>query len=247
MEVITKLDRVFESTDVCHGCGSVLGLKFVLQSLENMKNAVLVMSPGEILPMIRSRMAVNVITSRNPAATASGLARARPDMNIIAYAGDGFTNLTISSLLSASENFLYVCCNNSFLPDNSIKEFTPFVRNAAYSAAASVAYYEDFIVKLRKSFSISGFKFIDLLAPCPSKWSFDASNTIEIGRLCTETCVWPLYEIDNGISVTKIPSRIEPVKRLLEAVNVTAKEDALQLLQDRAGKRWKALNEGKLI
>ena len=151
--------------------------------------------------------------------------------------------------MSNKDNILYICYNNSLrLNPYSIKEFVPAVRNATYCATVSVAYYEDFVAKLRKSFPRTGFKFIDLLAPCPARWNFDTSNTIEIGRMITESFVWPLYEIDNGnVSVTKIPSNTDTVKRVFEILKTAAPDDKIREIQDRVNKRWKALNEGRMI
>ncbi len=249
MEILTKLDSVFEATNICTGCGSLLGLKMVLQSVE-LKNTVLILSPGEVSQISKSRPRVSLIVSKNPAATALGLAKSRQDLNIIVHAGDGITASTLPSLLSTHENILYVCYNNSMPADSSYyeKDFTHAVPNASYSATASVAYYEDFVNKIKKALSKPGFKFINLLTPCPARWKFDTSNTIEIGRVMTETSLWPLYEIENGtVSVTKMPARIEPVKRFFEIMKTQHPEEKVQELQDRANRKSKQLNEGRIL
>lgn len=251
MEILTKLDRVFEASH-CPGCGSILGLKFLLQTLDRLDNVILVTSPGEISFLAKAGLHVSVVNSRNPAATARGLAAAMPDKNIIVYAGDGFTEMNLPSILETKENVLYVCYNNfgySLLNSVHGRSFAPhFVRKAAYAATASVAYYEDFIAKLRKAFSSAGLRFIDLLAPCPALWKYETSNTIEIGRMATEALVWPLYEItESGMTVTKVPSKIETLQRFLDAVKIKIISQDAQKEQDALNKRWKALNEGKII
>ncbi|MBI3190923.1 hypothetical protein HYZ41_04450 [archaeon] len=247
MEILTKTDHVFESTDSCLGCGVTLGLKFILQSVENLKNTVLVVSPGEVAELGKSHLRLNVIKSDNPAATAIGIANARPDINVIVYASDGITFSTLSTVLSSEANILYICCNNSLQPGR-MKEFVPLVRNASYAATASISYYEDFISKLKKSFLKTGTRFIDLLTPCPSRWGFEPSNTIEMGRMATESYLWPIYEVEKGaVSVTKTPPHNEPVKRILEILKMSLPEDKERDLQDYANRKWKALNDGKLI
>jgi len=37
-----------------------------------------------------------------------------------------------------------------------------------------------------------------VIAPCPRGWRHDSSKTIEMAKLAVETCVWPLYEYENG-------------------------------------------------
>ncbi|MCX6815556.1 MAG: hypothetical protein NT120_01760 [Candidatus Aenigmarchaeota archaeon] len=245
MNVLTKNDSVFEASSSCPGCGSILGLKFLLQSYENLENTVLVTSPGSISSMGKAGLHVNFVNSRNPAATARGLAKANPDLNVVVYAGDGFTNTIASSLLAAKENFLYVCHNSSILSRRDFAKILGF--RTAYTATASVAYYEDFISKLKKSQQKTGFKFIELFAPCPVTMNYDPSNTVEIGRIATETGLWPLYEIENALTITKIPPRIEPVQRYMETLRITMTEEEQKALQDYVTKNWKSLNEGKIV
>jgi len=245
VDVLTKLDPVFERNATCPGCGSVLGLKFILQSLEDTKNVVIVTSPGEITELVKS-LKVPVVNSSDPASTARGLAVAMPESRIIVYAGDGYTANNMTSLLSVTENVLYICYNNS----NQIerKEFVKAVSHlSSYSATANVAYYEDFVAKLRKVFSKSGFRFIDLLCPCPARWGFDKSNTIEVGRMATESCVWPLYEVDGIAAITKIPPRQEPVTLYLEMLRIKLPEEKVRSLQESVNKNWRALGESKLV
>lgn len=250
MEILTKLGRVFESSH-CQGCGSILGLKFVLQALERLDNVILVTSPGEASFLAKSGLRVSVVNSRNPAATARGLAVAT-DKLIIVYAGDGFTEMTLPSVLEIRENVLYICYNNlgySLLGSQKIRSFAGhFAGRSAYAATASVAYYEDFIAKLKKCLLLSGMRFIDLLAPCPALWKYEPSNTIEVGRIATESLVWPLYEItDAGVAVTKVPAKAETVQQFLDVLRIKKSEQDLQKEQDMVNKRWKALNEGKIM
>ncbi len=251
MEILTKLDRVWESSH-CPGCGSILGLKFVLQSLERLDNVILVTSPGEISLLAKSGLRVPVVNSRNPAATARGLAVAQPDKMVIVYAGDGFTEMTLPSVMDIKENVLYICYNNmgyALLNKMQRKELgLNFISKANYVATASVAYYEDFIVKLKKAFAIGGLRFIDLLAPCPALWKYEPSYTIEVGRIATESTVWPLYEMtESGISVTKTPAKVETMQHFLDAIKMKLPEQETQKEQELLNKRWKALNEGKII
>ncbi len=253
MEILTKTDKVFESSNNCPGCGSILGLKFLLQLIPNLKNSVLITSPGDIALLGKSGLKVNLINSRNPVATARGLSAARPDLNIVVYSDDEFTSMNLPSVVAARENFLYICCNNSGFANINVKtrtkEFASLMMdNAVYSATASVAYYEDLISKLTKAFSKTGFKFIDLLAPCPILWSYDSSNTIEVGRMATESLFWPLYEIDNkSVAITKIPPTIEQFQRFVNMLKISMPQEELQTTQDNLNRRWRALNEGKLM
>jgi 2-oxoisovalerate ferredoxin oxidoreductase beta subunit len=68
-----------------------------------------------------------------------------------------------------------------------------------YAATASVAYPEDFIKKLRKARDIPGPKFFHVYAPCPTGWRLPPEKTVEISRMATDACVFPLYEVENGV------------------------------------------------
>jgi pyruvate/2-oxoacid:ferredoxin oxidoreductase beta subunit len=67
-----------------------------------------------------------------------------------------------------------------------------------YIATATVAFPEDLEKKLKKAKTISGFRFIHILAPCPPGWGTESSETIEISRLAVATGFFPLYEVING-------------------------------------------------
>ena len=85
-----------------------------------------------------------------------------------------------------------------------------------YVATASISYPEDLVNKVKKAASIDGPAYIHLLQPCTTGWGFDASKTIEIGRLAVETGSWILYEIENGeFNITYRPEERKPVREYL--------------------------------
>jgi len=93
-----------------------------------------------------------------------------------------------------------------------------------YVATASIAYPLDFVEKVRKAASKSGFRYIHLHAPCPVGWRFPPSKTVEVGRLAVETGMWILYEIENGVlrltgrsRVLLDPSKRKPIEEYLRA------------------------------
>jgi pyruvate/2-oxoacid:ferredoxin oxidoreductase beta subunit len=67
-----------------------------------------------------------------------------------------------------------------------------------YMATATVAFPEDLDEKLKKAKSISGFRFIHILSPCPPGWGTESSETVEISRLAVATGFFPLYEVVDG-------------------------------------------------
>jgi len=67
-----------------------------------------------------------------------------------------------------------------------------------YVATASIAYWKDLLVKARKGMEVEGPAFLHVFAPCPRGWRSETSKTVEISRLAVETCIFPLWEAENG-------------------------------------------------
>jgi pyruvate ferredoxin oxidoreductase beta subunit len=67
-----------------------------------------------------------------------------------------------------------------------------------YAAQASPHNWKDLIEKSKKGIDTPGPAFINVISPCPRGWRHDGSQTIAMSKLAVETCVWPLYEYENG-------------------------------------------------
>jgi len=70
--------------------------------------------------------------------------------------------------------------------------------------------FRDLHEKARKALYTEGPAFLNILAPCPRGWRYEAEDFAEICRLAVDTCVWPLYEVDHG----KWKLTYEPKKKL---------------------------------
>jgi pyruvate ferredoxin oxidoreductase beta subunit len=67
-----------------------------------------------------------------------------------------------------------------------------------YLATVSSSYPGDVYDKFLKARDIEGTRFFHLLAPCPTGWWYPTKDTVKIGRMMVESCVFPLYEIEKG-------------------------------------------------
>ena len=85
-----------------------------------------------------------------------------------------------------------------------------------YVAQAVVGNWRDLTSKVEKALAIEGPKFINVLQPCRLGWSYKPETTCEIGRLAAETCVWPLYEVTNGVYKISKPREKKPVLEWLQ-------------------------------
>jgi len=149
---------------------------------------------------------------------------------------------SLSGAMERGHNMLYVCYNNQAYMNTGVQRSsaTPFAANTAtdptgkasfgkkqfpkdlteimvahgipYVAQAAVHHWKDVTAKVEKALSIKGPKFINLLAPCTLGWKFNAEEGLEISRLAADTCIWPLYEVENGVyKLSYKPKERKPV------------------------------------
>jgi pyruvate ferredoxin oxidoreductase beta subunit len=83
-------------------------------------------------------------------------------------------------------------------------------------ATVSPAYPNDLRQKVKKALDMTGYRYIHVLAPCPTGWGYDPAKTVKIARDAVKSGIFPLYEIEGGkLSFTiKLKERI-PVKEYL--------------------------------
>jgi pyruvate/2-oxoacid:ferredoxin oxidoreductase beta subunit len=114
----------------------------------------------------------------------------------------------------------------------------------AYAATVNVAFPEDFVKKVQKAKAIKGPRFFHALAPCPPGWRYSSEKTIEVGRLATDSNIFPLYEIDHGVyRVTRKLGVAKPVQEYLRTQGRFAhlSEKEIAQIQAEVDTRWKRL------
>ncbi|MFW9991008.1 MAG: thiamine pyrophosphate-dependent enzyme [Candidatus Odinarchaeota archaeon] len=145
----------------------------------------------------------------------------------VVWSGDGGTfdigMATLSGAAERNENILYFVYNNEFYgntgsqrsgatPRGAVTTTTPSgktarrksierivqAHNVPYVATASVGYLRDLYDKAKKASEMEGFKFIHVLATCPTGWDYDPRYTIELGKLAVQTGYLPMFEITGG-------------------------------------------------
>lgn len=109
-----------------------------------------------------------------------------------------------------------------------------------YAATASVAYWNDYITKVRRGAAVKGPAVIHVLAPCPLGWRFDTSETMKLAKLAVQSKYFPLYEFDQGkykLSM-KVPKPValeeflKPQGRFRHLFAPEAAQDLKQLKED---------------
>ena len=90
--------------------------------------------------------------------------------------------------------------------------------NIPYAAQTTfLGDFRDLHQKAEKSIYTEGPCFLNVLSPCPRGWRYETSDLAEICRLAVDTCVWPRYEIENGVwRLTYQPKKKLPVEEFLK-------------------------------
>ncbi len=154
----------------------------------------------------------------------------------------------LSGALERGHRFLYVCYNNEAYMNTGIqrssatplgawtttspvgrvvpgktqwrKNLTEIVvaHGIPYVAQSVSSNWRDLVIKAEKAFHADGPSFINVLASCNRGWRHDPSETLKIMQLAVDCCVWPLYEVENGVyRLTYKPKEKKPVEEWLKA------------------------------
>ena len=117
-----------------------------------------------------------------------------------------------------------------------------------YVAQAIAGNWNDLITKVQKALAADGPTFINVLQPCRLGWGYKPEETLALGRLAVETCMWPIFEVVHG--EYKISSKPKEKKPIVEFLKPQARfkhlfrpenADLLASLQAEVDARWERL------
>ncbi|WP_456477863.1 3-methyl-2-oxobutanoate dehydrogenase subunit beta [Geoglobus ahangari] len=237
------------------------------------------MFPGSAIdvPVFNTVFAASASTASGIAAS---LERKGVDATVVVWAGDGGTyDIGLQALSAAAErneDMIYICYNNEMYSNTGVQKSgaTPYgawttttwsgkkehrkdvaelmvAQDVTYVATASAGYLTDLFRKVRKARKKEGFRYIEILTPCPPGWKYPMDRTVEMGRLAVETGMWILYEYENGeIRLTGMSRAIAGGKRKLRDVEEyllpqgrfahLSRED-IDVIRSYVEKRWEKL------
>ncbi len=114
----------------------------------------------------------------------------------------------------------------------------------AYAATVNPAFPEDFVRKAEKARDVRGPRFLHVFAPCPPGWKFSSEETIALGRLATESGLFPLYEVEDGVyRLTRKGGSLKPVDEYVRRQGRFRhwSPEEIRELGDEVRARWEAL------
>jgi 2-oxoisovalerate ferredoxin oxidoreductase beta subunit len=87
-----------------------------------------------------------------------------------------------------------------------------------YAATLNPAFPEDLLRKVEKARDLTGSRFLHTFAPCPPGWKYSSEESIELGRLATDSGIFPLFEVENGrYRITRKGGALKPVDEYVRA------------------------------
>jgi len=113
-----------------------------------------------------------------------------------------------------------------------------------YVATVSPAYPGDLKAKVRKALGIRGYRYIHVLAPCPTGWGYDPAKTVGLARDAVRSGLFPLYEVEGGkLTFTYEPKERVPIGEYTGLQRRFRHLDAgeIEELQERIERRWSDL------
>ncbi|MCK4765592.1 MAG: pyruvate ferredoxin oxidoreductase [Candidatus Aminicenantes bacterium] len=186
---------------------------------------------------------------------------------------------SISGAVERGEDFVYLCYDNQLYahsggqrsaaspmgaatgttPPGSVlpgklqarKDITGiFAAHKIPYAAQTVPWlWQDLHKKAETAFESPGPAYLNVLTPCPTRWSTQANKAVEMSRLAADTCVWPIYEVRYGrkVTVNYKPKKKLPVTAWLESqtrfshLSRSENKWIVEKIQEEVDKDWEFL------
>lgn len=122
--------------------------------------------------------------------------------------------------------------------------------NIPYAAQTTfLGNFKDFHQKAHRAIYTPGPAFVNVLAPCPRGWQYSPELLPELCRLAVETCVWPLYEVIDGVWHLYVPKEKLPVTEFMKLQGrfkhcfQPGNEWTLTAAQEYVDQQWNKLQE----
>src|SRR3989338_1122896 len=182
----------------------------------------------------------------------------------------------LSGALERGHEFIYICYDNEAYMNTGVQRSgaTPFgastttspagkvsigqrtwkknipeivaAHHIPYVATANPSYPFDLMNKVSKAYDVKGPAYIHVFAGCPTGWRSPSDTPIELGKLATQTGVFPLYEVEDGKWTMKVEPQLKPVKEYLMASQGRYRhlsEENIAVIQERVNRDYEELKK----
>lgn len=113
-----------------------------------------------------------------------------------------------------------------------------------------VGNFKDLHEKARKAIYTEGPAFMNIMSPCPRGWRYEPEDLAEICKAAVDTCIWPLYEIEEGVwKLNYEPKKKLPIEEFLKMQGrfkhmfAPGNEWMIQEAQSHVDQKWAELQE----
>jgi pyruvate ferredoxin oxidoreductase beta subunit len=200
-------------------------------------------------------------------------ATGRDDIPVLAFGGDGSVSdisfAQVSACAQRNDNMIFFCMDNEAYMNtgNQKSTLTPWgaatttspaghvewkkdlpmimaMHRPPYVATVSPAFPQDFKAKVKKALGIKGYRYIHVLAPCPTGWGSDPAKSVKLARDAVRTGLFPLYEVEDGkLKFTYEPKERIPIREYtsLQRRFRHLDDSEIDQLQEQIEERWNNL------
>ena len=113
-----------------------------------------------------------------------------------------------------------------------------------------IGYMKDLYTKSERAIYTEGAAFLNVMAPCPRGWRYDAPDIIDVCKSAVETCYWPLFEVIDGKWILNYePKKKLPIEDFLKRQGrfkhlfKPGNEELIVAFQAEVDRRWEELLE----
>ncbi len=108
--------------------------------------------------------------------------------------------------------------------------------------------FKDLHTKAEKAIYTEGPCFLNVMAPCPRGWRYNAEDIMTICKLAVDTCYWPMFEVVDGEwKLTYEPKQKLPIEEFLKTQGrfrhlfKKGNEELIELYQKFVDDRWEEI------
>jgi pyruvate ferredoxin oxidoreductase beta subunit len=183
----------------------------------------------------------------------SGAMERRHDMLYVCYNNQAYMNTGIQRSSATPKG-----AHTTTAPSGKVKQGKEQTRKdltecmvaheIPYVAQSVVGEWNDYVTKVQKALDTVGPTFINVLQPCTVGWGYAPELTVEMGKLAVQTCIWPCYEVENGVH--RLTRKVKEKKPVAEWFKPQARfrhlfrpgnEELLEEIQRDVDTRWERL------